>query len=217
MNSQIRIIIGLSCMIPAIIGLVKVNRISSKYYPFVFMMILDVIIEMIDSFTAVKKFDNIYTVATFGIFLFFVNTNKYLSTKWLEIFLGSAIVLITFSMIQNGVLSALSYYQVCFTSIVILFISIDILTSQVFSIRSRLVKNFWFWFSIGSTLMYGYSLLLFGLYFFTLKNTPQGKAIGDIWIFVNLACYTLYTIAILKIPETKPSFTYKKENLINHV
>ncbi len=207
----------MSCVIPAVLGIIKLNRVNGKYYPFIFMMILDVFVELLNFFTGNMEFINLYLFLTFGLFLYFVNINKYLSKRWMEIFLASAIVLLAFNMLKNGVLSALSYYEVCFISTILLFVSIDVLSSQVFSVKISLVKSFWFWFGIGSILMYGYSLLLFGLYFFTLKNTPQGKAIGDIWNFVNMLCYVFYSVAILKIPVAKLSFTYKKGNLINHV
>ena len=79
-------------------------------------------------------------------------------------------------------------------------ISIDILSRQVMAIKERLINNFWFWFSSFSIVYNALNLLIFGLYFFTMFDTPNGKAIANIQHFVNVACNIFFVVAILKIP-----------------
>ena len=84
-----------------------------------------------------------------------------------------------------------------------LYVSINILSRQTIAIKYKLINNCWFWISSFSIIYNAFTLLIFGLYFFAMFNTPKGKAIGDIQHFANLVCYVFFAVAIIKIPEKK--------------
>lgn len=200
---------AMACLLPTVAGIYRYNKIDKKYHPFIFMMMLDVVIELI-IFSAVKfpglaKFSrvlvNLYMHLNFDLFLYFAYINKYLSKKTMQVLIVIALVIGIINYIYYGTLFKPFFYLLCFVSGVMLIISTDILSRQIMVIKYKLINNFWFWVSSFSIVYNAFTLLIFGLYVFAMFNTPNGKAIGSIQHFVNAACYIFFTVAIFRIPE----------------
>ena len=89
MNKVIENILSLMCFLPACLGIFKYKRIEKKLHPFIFMMILDFLIEF--TFNSVLKFSvtryfnqlivNLYMLLNFSIFLYLVFINGFISKK----------------------------------------------------------------------------------------------------------------------------------------
>ena len=47
MNADIEYLMAMSCVLPAATGIYKFTKIDKKFHPFIYMMILDVVIETI--------------------------------------------------------------------------------------------------------------------------------------------------------------------------
>jgi hypothetical protein len=175
------------------------------------MMILTAVIETIYYLAA--KFSgfgqlprlavNTYMLVNFALFLHFVNINGYLSKKSLRWMFAVAVLVCLINYIYLQTFLAAFYYLLCYVSAIMLIISIDILSRQTMAIKYKLVNNFWFWLSSFSIIYNAFTLLIFGLYFFTMRDTPKGKAIGVIQHFSNTVCYIFFALAMLKIPEKK--------------
>jgi hypothetical protein len=211
MNADITYMLAMSCVLPALIGIYRYNKIHSRYHPFIQMMILAVLIETIIYFSI--KFPqyggywqlavNVYTLLNFALFLYFTQINGYLSKRALQWLLVFACAVCVFNFMYEHTILKTFFYLLCFVSAVMLIISIDILSQQTMAIKYKLVNNCWFWISSFSIIYNAFTLLIFGLYFFAMFTTPKGKAIGDIQHYANLVCYVFFTVAILKIPEKK--------------
>ncbi len=209
MNKVIENILSLMCFLPACLGIFKYKRIEKKLHPFIFMMILDFLIEF--TFNSVLKFSvtryfnqlivNLYMLLNFSIFLYLVFINGFISKKLMLIFISISVPIAVFNAIYNGTILTTFFYLLSFVSTVMLFISIDILSKQILVINKRMTDNCWFWISSFSILYNGFTLLIFGLYFFSLFNTPDGRTTFIIHHFVNATCYVFFAIGIFKIPE----------------
>ena len=211
MNADITYILAMSCVLPALIGIYRYNKIHSRYHPFIQMMILAVLIETI-IYISIKfpKYGgywqlavNIYTLVNFALFLYFTQINGYLSKKAMQWLLAVACLVCLFNYLYEHTVLKTFFYLLCFVSAIMLYVSINILSRQTIAIKYKLINNCWFWISSFSIIYNAFTLLIFGLYFFAMFNTPKGKAIGDIQHFANLVCYLFFAVAIIKIPEKK--------------
>jgi hypothetical protein len=208
---DITFVIAMSCVIPAVAGLCRYNSIGNNYHPFVYMMWLSVMMEILD-YLGIKHLVpieiwmitiNIYMLGNFALFLFFVRINDYLSEKTMWILVISAVLVYVFNAFFIFSFFAPYFYLLCFVSAAMLIISIDILSRQMMAVKYKLVKNFWFWMSSFSIIYNAFTLLIFGLYFFAIRQTPKGNTIGNIQHIANALCYVFFAIAILKIPTKK--------------
>ena len=126
-----------------------------------------------------------------------------LSKKAMQWLLAVACLVCLFNYLYEHTVLKTFFYLLCFVSAIMLYVSINILSRQTIAIKYKLINNCWFWISSFSIIYNAFTLLIFGLYFFAMFNTPKGKAIGDIQHFANLVCYLFFAVAIIKIPEKK--------------
>ena len=203
---QVKYVLALSCIIPAAIGLFNLKKVEDKYLPFIFMMVLDVIIELISNFTRDHKLVNVYMLVDFSLFLYFVYNNKFLNKNLAKLFWGVAFLFFISNCFYHGIVSMPSYTQLCFVSATMLFVFISVLTKQITALRVKLIDNFWFWLSSAFVLYNANLLLLFSLYNFAMDKTLNGKVIIDnLWPFINTGSYIFFAVAMLKIPPKKRS------------
>lgn len=213
MNADITYVLSMSCVLPAIVGIYRYNKTDRKYHAFTYMMILGVLIETIIYISNTLKFAgysgfwqlsvNIYTFLNFALFLYFTQINGYLNKKLMQWLFAIACIVSLLNYFYEHTLLKTFFYLLCFVSAVMLLISINILSRQTMAIKYKLVNNFWFWVSSFSLIYNAFTLLIFGVYYFTMFDTPEGKAIGDIQHFANFVCYIFFTVAMLKIPAKK--------------
>jgi hypothetical protein len=212
MNADITSLMAMSCTIPAATGIYKFKRIEKKFHPLIYMMLCDVVIETIyalaDRFPGMVSFSqlmiNIYVLLDFGLFLYLVYINNYLTKKAMQQLVGLAFIMGIINYFYEGTLFKFFPFLLCFVWLVNLIISIDILSRQIMVLQEKLFDNFWFWVSSIFVLYNAFNLLIFGPYFFALTEDPNGKAIGIIHHFVNVACNIFLAVAIFRIPERKP-------------
>jgi hypothetical protein len=211
MSDEMKYIMGMTCALPALVCLWRHKKTDSRYHAFMYMMLLIMPVETI-RFMAIKKFlsddidtlcTNLYMLINFGLFLYLTYINNYISKRLLQYFIAAALVMGLANCLKEGSAFVFFYYLLCFVSIVMLFISIDILSRQIMETGTKLLQLFWFWFAGISVIYHAYTLLTFGLYVFSLADTPNGKAIGVIQTYIVAACYILYIFAALKIPAKK--------------
>ncbi len=218
MNSDAAYILAMSAVLPAIVGAVRYKKIDPRYHPFIYMLVLVPLVETIVYIslkTAIyngfsKLCINLYLLASFGVFLSLVYKNGYLSRKMGLYFAGALLLTTLVNLVIVGTPFVILYYMLCLADCLILFISIDILSKQMMAVKTSLVKNCWFWISSLYVVQHAYSLLLFGIFIFGLSTSiPNIKAIFTIYKVVNAACYLLFIIAVLRIPNRKDAPVYQ--------
>lgn len=201
--------LAMSCVLPAVVGIFRLKVIAKKYHAFIYMMILAALIEtwiyIGIKFPALGSLSrlpiNIYMLLNLGLFLYFVYNNGYLNKRRLQLLLFAAAAVAIFDCINYNSILKLFLYLLCFVSVVMLVICIDILSKQIMEIKYKLANNFWFWFSSASVLYNAFNFLIFGVIVFSLMATKNGQSIAGIQHFTNTFSYLLFTVAILKIPR----------------
>jgi hypothetical protein len=209
MNADVTYILAMSCVIPTIAGIYRFKEIDKKFHAFIYMMLLVVLLEtwiyLGKQFPALASLSrlpiNIYMLLNLGLFLFFVYSNGWLSKKKMQLLLAVALAVAVFDCIYYRSIFNLFLFLLCFVSVVMLIISIDILSKQVMEIKYELVNNFWFWFSSASVLYNAFNFLIFGVLVFSLLKTKNGQSVADIQHFTNAFSYLIFTLAIFKIPQ----------------
>jgi len=199
----------MSCVLPAVVGIFRLSAIDKKYHAFIYMMVLVALLEtwiyVGFKYPALGKLSrlpiNIYMLLNLGLFLFFVYTNGYLNKRKLQLLMLAAVAVAIFDCIYYNSIFNLFLYLLCFVSVVMLVICMDILSKQIMEIRYKLANNFWFWFSSASILYNAFNFLIFGVVVFSLMATKNGQSIADIQHFTNAFSYLVFTVAILKIPK----------------
>lgn len=198
----------MTCTIPAAAGIYRYKNIGSKFHPFVFMMLCDMVVETIFyisiKYEALGSFPmlavNLYILVNFGLFLYLVHINNYLGKSLMQLLAVAALVVAVVNYFYAGTVFKTFTILFCFIWSVNLIVSIDILSRQIMALNEKLFNNFWFWVSSAYILYNAFNLLVFMPVFFTSIDAPNGKAIGNIQHFVNVACYLFYAIAIFRIP-----------------
>lgn len=217
MSQELRYILAMSCIIPGIVGLCLYRRMQVQYHLLVYMMLGDALTETIvfigEKYTPFGQFSdlwsNAYIIISLMLFLGFVNSNGYIKKQLLRLLLAVAVLLAICIFFKVAPFFKNYYLLLCFMYATMLFISIDILSKQVMVINTRLIHNFWFWVSCLFIMQTAYGLLTFGIYLFSLAETPYGKNIGFLHLYVNVTYYCLFSIVLLYVPKRKSSWVNK--------
>lgn len=216
MSEEVTYVLAMTCLLPAIAGIWRYKKMHPEFRPLVYMMVFAVLLETV--LYVAKKYGyiiyalpvvNLYMLLNLSFFLYFVKINRYINEKMMRGLLVTALAVLMFNYIHEEYnMLKVYYYLMCFVSLVMLAIVINILSRQTMVVKYKLVNNFWFWFSSFSIIYNAFTLLIFGLYFFAMSDSPKGKAIGVIHHFVNAACYLFFTLAIFKIPQNDKKHSY---------
>ena len=211
MNADVKYILSMSCVLPALVGIYRFNKIHKKFRPFIYMMLLDTVIETIyylaSKFALVSNFSkmavNIYILFSFALFLYLVYINGYLTKKVKQALLIAAFIIAAINYFYLGTMFKTFTVLFCFIWSLSLIISIDILSRQIMALNEKLLNNFWFWVSSAYILYNAFNLLVYGPVFFLNPDPRNGEAIGNIQHFANAASYIFFAIAIFRIPEKR--------------
>jgi hypothetical protein len=216
MSEEVTYVLAMTCLLPAIAGICRYKKMQPEFRPLVYMMVFAVLLETV--LYVAKKYGyiiyalpvvNLYMLLNLSFFLYFVKINRYINEKMMRGLLFTAIAILVFNYIYEAYnILKVYYYLMCFVSLVMLIIVINILSRQTMVVKYKLVNNFWFWFSSFSIIYNAFTLLIFGLYFFAMSDSPKGKAIGVIHHFVNAVCYLFFTLAIFKIPKNDKKHSF---------
>ncbi len=211
MNTSIQFLLAMSCLIPAMIGAIRYRFIDSKYYPFILSFIITVPVEVVSYLYKIGAIPygepaavavNIYQLVNLYLFLHFIHINNYLTKKSVNGFMwGAIVVALLNSFATKAFFSAYLIYLICYASIVMLALAVNILTNQVTEIRGRLLNSFWFWISSAAILYNANALLIFGLSIFPIKDVSYLMNIKITWAAINTSCYIIFGAAILLIPS----------------
>jgi len=202
-------------LIPAIIGIARFKRMLPSYRPFIFLIWLGALNEIVGSLSqhtyqtnAINS--NIFVLVE-GLLLLWMFFKWYSKTKQLIIsFLITAILFIILWVTDNIILHPItninSIYRICYSGVIV-FLSIDKINETVMQEKESLLKNARFLLCTGFILFYAYRMVFEGFYVhnFGLSNNFYTN-LFDIQVLINLFCNLIFALAILWIP-TKQRFT----------
>jgi hypothetical protein len=209
MTKTLQHVLGLTCLIPCIIGFYKSKKIEQKYLPFIYMIIADFVIEVINLLVKyVFKFQyfsqlhfNFYLFIYFYLFMRLAYLNNFITKKTRNILFSCWGIVAICNTILNGSFIELNRLVFGFSAIIALYIYTNILSVQILEVNIKITKNFWFWASSFSILYNAFLILLFSLVFFSFAKTPNGRVILNIHYYINAITYLFFAYAIYIIPE----------------
>lgn len=214
MNYITAVIFSFSITIAAIIGWIRFKKISPAYYPFIYLIWIGLLNEIISFIVAQHGHpntlnNNIYALIEsllitwqfreWGLF------NRLKSAFLIIVFLLSLAWIVDHFFVSE-ITSSTFYFRI-FYSFIIVLMSINILNRLIVSERKNILKNSIFLICISFVIYYTYYVLVmtFLLYGLGLSYSFMFK-IASFLPYTNLLSNLIYAIAILWMPA-KQRFT----------
>jgi hypothetical protein len=214
MSETAAFILSLSCVIPALVGLLKWKQVSKVYHPFIALMIVSVLSEMI---VGIAKFEfnffqitpavyNLYFTTEYFLYLILYKDFKLFSYKtFIALAItGILLVAIDFIFLESGgsikmPWNTLALYAEVVLSIIIFVPAIKLLSIQVFQ-KVPFTTNPKNFIAIGTILLKSFSILVFSIMLNTMPISLELLSF-KFFQFINPLCYFIFTWAILWIPH----------------
>ena len=214
MNETVSFILAISCIIPAITGLIKWKKVHRMYHTFFVLMVVSVLSEMIVGIAKLRfnylqitpPVYNLYFAAEYFLYLVLYKDYKLFNYKTFVILAITGMLLIAFDFIflePGKTISVLwkflAFYAEVVLSAIILFPAIKLLSMQVFK-KVPFITNAENFIAIGTIILKSFSILIFSI---MLTRVPFLLEIlsFNIFQFINPFCYLIFTWAIICIPH----------------
>lgn len=208
MNFTLVVILSLSIIIPAMIGLIRFAKINEAFYPFIFCIWLGSINEIISVIIVTAHHSNavngnIYLLAE-SLLLVWQFQRWKLFNKNSIWFIGIVASLLFLWCTENFIISGIthfdSYFRIYYSTL-LTFMSISILNRLIVTERRSLMKNPVFIICVALIIYYTMSILaeVFWIYGISLNKTFQTN-VYHISVITNFISIILYTLAILWMP-----------------
>jgi hypothetical protein len=211
MANTISFLLSMSIIFSVIIGIVRWSVIDSSYYPFIYNIVIVLLVEIINGTheysVATVKLLNVFSIIDFCLFAWlFHNWGLFnYKQKWILTVIAisfSAWVLITFFI--TGFSSINNLFLILY-SFALIFFSVTTFNKIVVQQRINIFTNAKFWICIGIIIFYSFFIitrateLSAGLHFSkSFKHNLQ--RIND---YTNLLVNLLYAVAVIWIPRKK--------------
>jgi hypothetical protein len=214
MNSYtLSLVSGFSITLAAIIGLVRFRKILSSYRPFIFIVWIAFLNEIVSAlvirFTGSNTINgNIYVLMESLLFVWlFSNWGAMQKRKW---FIPTILILLTCIWIYNSfILYSITEYSPIFrifSSFILIFLSIDQINKLIVQELGNILHNPKFLVCIGVIIYHTYRAIM---EIFFLKVGTSANFVGHIFSildYVNLLVNLIFALAVLWIP-TRQKFT----------
>ena len=211
MNSTLIDIISYSIAIGAIIGLIRVRTINQTFLPFIILLWIGLLNEILGTIlirlirsNAVNS--NIYVLIESLVILKFFNGLGLFDNKR-KVFFLVGILFITTWIADNFFISNInrfsSYFRV-FYSIVIVFISIQMINRQLTEEKKGLLKNPVFLIMMSFITFFTCKILIEIFWIYGLNASKDFRVdIYRIMTYVNLITNITYALAVIWIPRKR--------------
>jgi hypothetical protein len=210
MNYALLLVFSYSILLPFLISVLRFKVIAREYHPFIYLLLLGVVNEIISTILNYKGYSNA------------VNSNIYVLLEsvmlvWLfarwklfrrpALFYALLIFLISFWLFENFYISKISYFSSYFRilySFVIVLMSIQIVNRLIVREQRSLVKNSMFIISVGFIIYYIYKILVEIFWVYGLNNSKEFQNdVYNILHFINLFTNLIFALAILWMPRKR--------------
>ncbi len=203
-------IFALSILIAGVISLVRIGRIDRTYYPFIILIWLASLNEILSGFLMYFGFstllnNNIYVLCESLLILWFFKKLKTVF-KSNTVFIGLSVSLILLWSVENFIIRNIAdnisyYFRICY-SFVTVICSITTVNYLIVTERKSLLKMPVFLICIGFITYFTYKILLeaFELYGVTENFIAN---VYTILIYLNLIVNLLFALAVLWIPRKR--------------
>jgi hypothetical protein len=206
------LILGLSIFIAGILGALKFNRINDVYRPFIYLIWIGCIAEVLSTYFAYVYHNNLAVGAIYrlceSMFLlwFFYRLGVFKNhNKLLYLLTGIFIVIwIADNFINSHFNARITYYFDLVYAFSVVLLSISAINDLLFT-EKELLKNPTFLICAGLIIYFTYKIMdrMFGLY--GLKNsTDFRRGVQTILMFINFFTNIIYALAVVWMRKRQP-------------
>jgi hypothetical protein len=214
-NATVQFILSLAVAIPAVIGVVRYKRIEPAYHPFIYCMILGLIVEIIAFVIIQNRMEygpvpvyNIYALGEALLFLWlFYNWGSIKAKHILYILTGALLLLwIWENFILGNITKRQPYFRIVYYLLLII-LGVSTINNRVVNERKDILKNSVFLICFAAIILFSFKLLIrIGYMMYDTGATKElMTAFAKNNTYVNLAANLIYAIAALWIPRKKIS------------
>jgi hypothetical protein len=210
MNYILVRVLSYSIVPAAVLGLIRCRRIDPAYYPFLFLVWLGLIAEVISDlvmswFNSNALSTNVYVLIEFLLIIWLFKKLALFERKPLTFYiLGIFFILVW--LVDNFILSGLktsfcSYFIISF-SFAAVMMSVSMINILIARVRKSILRNGTFWICIGFILYHTCSALVEIFWLYGLSSSDEFQiAVTRIHSYVNIVVNLIYALAILWIPR----------------
>lgn len=215
MDDTLRFILSLSIGFAVIIGIVRFRRIDPSYYPFIYNIIVALVVEVLnriltanghpDAFILVL---NIFSYIDFFLFLWLFH-NWGLFNRKKSTFISIAGIFFIIWLLNNILLTGFIEHNLYFFilySFALIFFSVNTFNKAVVHERSSIFRNPKFWICLGIIIFYSFFIVTVstGISLFLHSVSKEfRRSLQSIIIYSNLLVNILYAVAVIWIPRKK--------------
>lgn len=197
--------------IGAVIGMVRFKKVDRAYLPFILLLWVGLLNEIItvvsiDLFKSNAVTSNIYVLVESLLILWFFK-NLRLGRKNNKRFHFVALLFIAVWITDNFFISRItrfsSYFRILYNFITVLM-SIHMINRLILDERSGLIKNSVFLITIGFIVFFTYKILIEIFWVYGLNASRDFRVeVYRIMTYINLAINLIYALAVLWIPKKR--------------
>ncbi len=216
-SNVLKFLLSQSILIPIIVGMVRIKRLTKVYYPFFLLMVLGVFSELVCFiYIEIFKASNASVVKVYSLIeCCLILYQLYLwksSTRYRRLFLVLGAISVIFWIVECILFSNINtwspYFRV-FYAFVIILLSVNQINSMMFNHDEPLFKNPRFIICLGFIVFFLYQILYEAAFYSgSEQSTIATKIIfGD--SYINVFTNIIFAVALFII-------TAKKEDTYNH-
>jgi hypothetical protein len=213
MDATARFYLSLSIGIAVIIGIVRFRRIDSSYYPFIYNVIVALVVEILNRRLTVTGHPvafilvlNIFSYIDFFLFLWlFHNWGLFNRKKSTFITIAGVFFIIWLleSILVTGFVKHNLYFFMLY-AFALIFFSVNTFNKAVVHERSSIFKNPKFWICLGIIIFYSFFVVWSSTGFSFHKTSNEfRRGLQAINVYSNLLVNLLYAVAVIWIPRKK--------------
>ena len=215
MNEYVKNALIFTILIPAVVGMIRYNHVNKIYRFFIWYIWLGALNEIISLVTSYYFRSNAFNTNVFTlldallVIRIFYEWKLFRSAKWIPLWLSGALIIgwIIDNFITGNIKEFNSWFPVIY-SFILTIMSIVMLNKLFFGEKRKLLTNPMFLVCIGMIIGYTY-IQFIELFWRYSMNNNLSIDIYDLYLYVNLLTYIIYTYAILcmnrKLPYTQLS------------
>lgn len=222
MNNFASFLLSQSILLPLLIALARIRKIQSNYYPFVALIALAALTELL-SFIAIRLFEtnavvsNIYCLLECLLILYqFYRWRFYTQPRrWYWIIpTFCVLVWVTENLVFMNITSFGPVFRISYAFLVVM-LSINEINYLITHENRQLFRNARFIICIGFIIFFLYQILFEGsLYIAQADNSPMiSNKIISLSAYINVLVNIIYAVAMLLIPEKMFDFKRTMENI----
>jgi len=204
-------IFSLSILIAGVIALVKFRKSEAAYYPFILLVWIASINEILSVTLINLGFraninNNVYVLVESLVILWFFSRLQTVLSKNI-VFLTLGLSFIVFWFAENLIISKIiyisSYFRIYY-SFVIVILSITTVNHLIVTAKRNLLKMPVFLISIGFIIYFTYKILVEAFWVYGLNNSRDFRInVYTILMYLNLFVNLVFALAILWIPRKR--------------